>query len=509
MKKTAGFGLKSLLAAAAALPLLAPAADAQNVKYIMLFIGDGMQLETEIAASRYLTGRDYELSWHKLPYQSNVAHWDVTTYEKFAGKGSYDPKAIFNVHGYDVTKGGRLPYPLQRGGFLDSYFLQMPKPYATDSASAATAWATGYKTDDGNLAWLPGDPADGSLKTIAEILREKKGFAIGVTSTVPFSHATPASHVSHNVSRNNYLAIADEILFKTKPEVVIGAGHPGWARNSAKTNGAYISDATYNLFKSGAFISQYIFAERQAGKDGAAALMAAAEAAARQGKKLFGLFGGVNGHVESAEPKHSPGSPEVKNPTIENPMMKDQVLAAIKVLSQDRDGFFAMFEQGDIDWAAHANDYARMVGTTWDMHVAVQAVIDYVNQEGDDMTWDNTLLLVTSDHGNSYLRLNRPKAPGKGELPKQVEGVCPDNVSAKCPNYPDGEVSFRTTNHTNELVRLYGIGKGAESFAKWEGVWYPCTNIIDNTQLFHMMLEAAGVQVESPLKFTADRGACN
>jgi len=298
-------------------------------------------LETEIAASRYLTGRDYELSWHKLPYQSNVAHWDVTTYEKFAGKGSYDPKAIFNVYGYDVTKGGRLPYPLQRGGFLDSYFLQMPKPYATDSASAATAWATGYKTDDGNLAWLPGDPADGSLKTIAEILREKKGFAIGVTSTVPFSHATPASHVSHNVSRNNYLAIADEILFKTKPEVVIGAGHPGWARNSAKTNGAYISDATYNLFKSGAFISQYIFAERQAGKDGAAALMAAAEAAARQGKKLFGLFGGVNGHVESAEPKHSPGSPEVKNPTIENPMMKDQVLAAIKVLSQDRDGFFA------------------------------------------------------------------------------------------------------------------------------------------------------------------------
>ena len=90
-----------------------------------------------------------------------------------------------------------------------------------------------------------------------------------------------------------------------------------------------------------------------------------------------------------------------------------------------------------------------------------------------------------------------------------MEGVCPDNLSAKCPNYPDGEVSFRTTNHTNELVRLYGIGKGAESFAKWEGVWYPCTNIIDNTQLFHMMLEAAGVQVESPLKFTADRGACN
>ena len=49
--------------------------------------------------------------------------------------------------------------------------------------------------------WLPGDPEGGALKTIAELLREKKGFAIGVVSTVPFTHATPAAHVSHNKSR--------------------------------------------------------------------------------------------------------------------------------------------------------------------------------------------------------------------------------------------------------------------------------------------------------------------
>ena len=508
MRKTEGFGLKNLLAAAAALPLLAPAVQAQNTKYIMLFLGDGMQLEAEIAASRYLTGREFELSWHKLPFSSHVAHWDVTTYENFAGKGSYDPNAIFPVYGYDVKKGGRFPYPLQRFGFDDLYFLQMPKPYATDSASAATAWATGYKTDDGNLAWLPGDPKEGALKTIAEILREKKGFAIGVTSTVPFSHATPAGHVSHNVNRNNYRAIGDEILLKVKPEVVIGGGHPGWARNSAKTNGRYMSDATYNLFKSAAFMAQYAFAERQAGKNGAESLMAAAENAARQGKKLFGLYGGKDGNIESPEPQNAPGQPEVKNPSIENPLMKDQVLAALKVLSQDRDGFFVMFEQGDIDWAAHANDYARIVGTTWDMHVAVQAAIDYVNKEGDDMTWDNTLLLVTSDHSNSYLRINRSKAPGAGVLPRQVAGVCPDSYSATCPNYPDGEVTFRTTHHTNELVRLYGIGKAAESFAKYEGIWYPCTKIIDNTQLFHLMAESAGVEIATPLKFTPDRGAC-
>ena len=68
--------------------------------------------------------------------------------------------------------------------------------------------STGYKTDDGNLAWLPGDPAGGSLTTIAERLRADEGFSIGVVSTVPFSHATPAAFVSHNVSRNNYTQIA-------------------------------------------------------------------------------------------------------------------------------------------------------------------------------------------------------------------------------------------------------------------------------------------------------------
>jgi hypothetical protein len=77
----------------------------------------------------------------------------------------------------------------------DAYFLTLleGKEPATDSASAATALATGYKTDAGNIAWLPGDPITGSLTTIAQSLRADYGFAIGAASTVQFSHATPAS----------------------------------------------------------------------------------------------------------------------------------------------------------------------------------------------------------------------------------------------------------------------------------------------------------------------------
>jgi len=34
---------------------------------------------------------------------------------------------------------------------------------------------------------------------------------------------------------------------------------------------------------------------------------------------------------------------------------------------------------------------------------------------------------------------------------------------------------------------------------KYEGKWYPGTRIPDNTQLFHLMMEAAGVPQPSPL----------
>jgi len=94
------------------------------------------------------------------------------------------------------------------------------------------------------------------------------------------------------------------------------------------------------------------------------------------------------------------------------------------VLSQDPNGFFLMIEQGDIDWANHANDYQRMIGTTWDLHEAVQTAIDYVNRPGDGIKWSNTLLLVTSDHANSYMRLDDNKKLGAGDLPQQDGTGC-------------------------------------------------------------------------------------
>ncbi|MHC1745194.1 MAG: alkaline phosphatase [Syntrophobacteraceae bacterium] len=451
-------------------------------KYIILFIGDGMHLENEIAASRYLYGQDEQLSFHRFPYQNNVTTWDVTTYNDYAsraGRPPYNPSAIEAYLGYDPALGGIQPRILQYTEITRNYFLN-PRS-ATDSASAATAISTGHKTEKGRIAWGLRETPDGRLTTIAEILRDQKGAAVGLVTTVPFNHATPAAFVSHSTSRKDFDSISRDMLLQSRPEVVIGGGHPQW---STKT----MSRELYSSFAAGG-LPEYVVVERVAGEDGSARLEEGARRAAGQGKKLFGLFGGAEGNFASPLPVDRPESPSVGRSSREDPLLQEATLAALKVLSRDPDGFFLMVEQGDIDWANHNNDFKSMIGCVWDLHTAVETVEDYIDEPGDDITWENTLVIVTADHATGHLRLNDRKRLAPGNLPTQVGK-----------SYPDGEVSYGSTSHTNELVRVYARGAGTGAFNPYEGSWYPKTRIIDNTHLFHVMTDAAGLPQPSSLK---------
>jgi len=467
----------------------------EPIRHVILFIGDGMQLAHEVAASRYLYDKDDGLAWHAFPYQTDVTTWDVTTYNKFAGlrkEPPYDQVRFNPTVGYDPALGGSRPYPLVTSEAAERYFLPPGgTPFATDSASAATAWATGVKTDDGNIAWLPGDPDGGRLPTLASLLRAERGFAIGIVTTMPFTHATPAAQVSHNVSRNNYRAIAEEIVRAVKPDVVIGGGHPDYTAT-------YMPKPLVAELKAD---PAYVVTERQANVDGAAALASAARAAIAKGKKLFGLFGGASGNFESPVPVDAPGFPEVRPATPENPRLADATRAALDALSRDKDGFFVLIEQGDIDAANHDNNYARMIGTMWDLDQAVRAAAAFVDRPGDGVTWENTLLVVTADHANSGMRLNPAVRLRAGDLPAQ-------DGKPGAFTYPDAAVSYGTEGHTNELVMIYARGAAVKAFQQYEGTWYPCTRIIDNTQIFNALAGAAGLSARSPLHPIVAREPC-
>jgi len=90
----------------------------------------------------------------------------------------------------------------------------------TDSAASATALATGVKTYNGRIAIN----SDGeSVETILEKALEM-GKATGVLSTTTVYHATPASFMTHVLSRNNYQEIVRQIVENKNVDVIMGGG---------------------------------------------------------------------------------------------------------------------------------------------------------------------------------------------------------------------------------------------------------------------------------------------
>ena len=78
----------------------------------------------------------------------------------------------------------------------------------TDSAAAATAIASGKKTANGYLGL---DENKNRVTAISELLRDT-GYRIGVLTTVSLDHATPAGFFAHEDSRRAYDMIADDLF---------------------------------------------------------------------------------------------------------------------------------------------------------------------------------------------------------------------------------------------------------------------------------------------------------
>ncbi len=414
---------------------------------------------------------------------------------------------VFNpALGYDVHGEGREPTFRMTPAGDDDRIRARP---ATESASAATAMAAGVKTDDGNVAWLPGDRPDGRLSTILEDFRREKGGAIGIVTTVPFNHATPAAFVAHNVSRSNYYTgyrgyegegLADEIILSVQPDVVIGGGHPDTNNPGYDPRRGYVSEGLMTLLRAS---EDFVFVERTRGVEADAALADGAAEALRLGKKLFGLFGGKDGSFETPVPADSPGAPRLGPGSPENPSFRAAVVDALAVLKRNQRGFFLVAEEGDVDWANHNNDFRRMIGAMSELEEAVRAVIAFVDEPGDGIEWSNTVVLVTADHATGLLRLDPRKVLGAGDLPRQLArqdysemrkrlAELRDDTYVSPFVYPDGEISYGSGGHTNDLVSLRVTGPAARLFLKYEGWWYP-GSILDNTQINAALREALGL----------------
>jgi alkaline phosphatase len=183
-------------------------------------------------------------------------------------------------------------------------------------------------------------------------MAEEKGLSTGLVSTSAITHATPASFIAHQLSRNFYEAIADDFL-KTDIDVFIGGGYKNFIqRNDGR-------DLTIALKQKGYQVIQDMD-----------------EIAKVKSGKLAGL---------TAFKQNEP----VPNRKMDLPLSTE---TALNILSNSIKGYFLMVEGSQIDWGAHQNNTIYVVREVLDFDRAIGKALEFASKDG------KTLIVVTADH---------------------------------------------------------------------------------------------------------------
>jgi alkaline phosphatase len=277
------------------------------------------------------------------------------------------------------------------------------------------------------------DPVGRHTVPIARVLQEQ-GYAIGVVSSVPISHATPACAYANNIHRDDYQDLTRDLLGLPSishptplagVDVLIGAGwhedktKDGLQGNNFVAGNRYLTDADQQAAdqKSG---GKYLIVERTSGQNGQRLLSAAADRAIDDKHRLFGFFGVKGGHLPfaTADGKYDPvasvgQAAESYSPADidENPTLAQMAVSALDVLHARSQKMWLMVEAGDVDWANHANNLDNSIGTVIGGDEAFAAIASWIEK---NVGWDNAALFLTADHGH-YLVLDRPEALAAGK----------------------------------------------------------------------------------------------
>ncbi|MBN1836754.1 MAG: alkaline phosphatase [Spirochaetales bacterium] len=287
-----------------------------QAKYVFVFIGDGMGLPQVASAEIYANAvARTEIGVQKLHFTQFPAQGITTTYDA--------------------------------------------NSFITDSASAATAIATGHKTLSGVINMDPGKTV--KYKTIAEMAKER-GMKVGIISSVSLDHATPACFYAKVPSRGNMYDIAVQM-----------------------------ANSGFDFFGGGGLV-------QPRGKKGdqpdAIELAKANGYTLVNNRSAFMALRPGAGKVLAIDPRTYDGQALLydMDRAPDDLSLADYTAKAIELLGNPR-GFFIMVEGGKIDWACHANDAAAAIHDTIAFDAAVVEALEFYRSHPGE-----TLIVVTGDH---------------------------------------------------------------------------------------------------------------
>lgn len=267
----------------------------------------------------------------------------------------------------------------------------------TDSAASSTAMATGFKAPKKAISVL----SDGRVPVTLFEAARAAGVATGLVTTSGLVDATPAGFTAHEVKREHYAEILDDML-ASDSEVLLGgdwSDFPKALRNEA-------------------------FQQRIAGID------TLAEAAGYEvARDLAGLKAARGPVLGWFPPRGGHGDAH-------GPALAETTMLAVERLAATGTGFLLLVESEVTDSTGHDNDIASLVAGIAELDAALAAILDWAAPRGD------TLVLVTADHDTGGVGI--------------VDGAYEESLA---------EVRWATTGHTAQWVPLFAFGPGAEEFS--------------------------------------------
>lgn len=343
---------------------------------------------------------------------------------------------------------------MEQTGYVSTFSANS---FVTDSAPAATAMATGEKTNNGVISEdktaIPKKRDGNNLTTILE-LAEKDGLSTGLITTTRITHATPAAFYAHVDNRDNESEISSQLL-KSGTDVILGGGQQYFVgRNHTDPTGKMggrdddrdlLADCVslgYTLVFNGTGLQKIDAAKTD---------------------RLLGLFS--SSHMQYELERISSGD---KQPSLALMTQK-----AIGILSRNPKGFFLMIEGGRIDHAGHERNLSRIASDTLAFDDAVRSALDFVSKKND------TLVIVTADHECGGLVLQPENLTDyEGGLLDPI--FASGTVRTAGPRY-DFITETDEATHTAVDVPIMASGPGAEKVSHGK---------IDNTRIFEIMKEA-------------------
>lgn len=451
-----------------------------EARNVILFVGDGMSLVT-VAATRILDGQ----------LRGETGEENVLHFERF-----------------------------RHTGLAKTYNTNRQTP---DSAGTMTAMATGVKSYAGAISVDADatrgncDSMEGRERVSLLDLAVAGGLKTGIVTTTRITHATPATLYSravdrawetdrgippsqresgcHDIARQliEYPVDTIDVVFgggrraflpsdETDPEDSDQRGHRGDGRN--------LINEWQTMHDNGHYVWN---------QEGFEALPESSVG------PVLGLFEPSHMNYEHDRPEDVAGEPSLAEMTAKS----------LELLADEQRGFFLMVEGGRIDHAHHVNNAWRALTDAIAFAKAVE--------QADEMTGEDTLIIVTADHGHAltfggYGKRGNPivglaEQPAVGDKqarlmrdeddrPVTVLGYANgpgyrggqrpdfDEVDPLDPDYvQESAVGVWSATHSGEDVPVYAQGPGA-------GVIY---GVFEQNAIYHAIVQAL-----SPLREEAE-----